>query len=55
VDGTPRVDLLAAPGAKPVASFGAGLVNVEVPPRTVMLLKLAPKALGGYSRYKRVP
>jgi glycosidase len=55
MDDTPLVDLLSAPSAKPVATFGAGVVTVEVPPRTVMLLKPAPKALGGYSRYKRVP
>jgi hypothetical protein len=55
MDDTPLVDLLGAPGAKPVATFGAGVVSVEVPPRTVLLLKPEPKALGGYNRYKRVP
>jgi glycosidase len=54
MDGTPLVDLLGAPDVKPAATFGAGVVTVEVPPRTVMLLKPAPKALGGYNRYKRV-
>jgi glycosidase len=55
MDDTPMVDLLGPPGAKPAATFGAGVVSVEVPPRTVMVLKPAPKALGGYNRYKRVP
>ncbi|HET9977604.1 MAG TPA: alpha-amylase family glycosyl hydrolase [Burkholderiaceae bacterium] len=55
MDDTPLVDLLGANGGKPVTGFGAGVVNVEVPPRTVMVLKPVPKALGGYNRYKRVP
>jgi glycosidase len=54
MDDTPLVDLLGPPGAKPVTGFGAGVVNVAVPPRTVMVLKPVPKALGGYSRYKNV-
>jgi glycosidase len=55
MDDTPLVDLLSAPSAKPAATFGAGVVSIEVPPRTVLVLKPAPKALGGYNRYKRVP
>jgi glycosidase len=55
MDDTPLVDLLGAPGAPPVTTLGAGVVSVEVPARTLMVLKPAPKALGGYNRYKRVP
>jgi glycosidase len=55
MDDTPLVDLLGANGGKPVTGFGAGVVNVEVPARTVMVLQPVPKSLGGYSRYKRVP
>jgi glycosidase len=55
MDDTPLVDVLGPTGAKPVANFGAGVLSIEVPPRTVMVLKPAPKALGGYNRYKHVP
>jgi glycosidase len=55
MDDTPLRDLLAAPGAPPVATFGAGVVTVTVPAETVLVLKPVPRQLGGYSRYKRVP
>jgi len=55
MDDTPLRDLLAAPDAPPPAVFGAGIVTVTVPPETVLMLKPAPRALGGYNRYKRVP
>jgi glycosidase len=55
MDDTPLVDLLGPPGAAPITNFGAGVVRIEVPARTLMVLKPAPKALGGYNRYKRVP
>jgi hypothetical protein len=59
MDDTPLRDLLAPPDAPAVAqspaTFGAGFVQVTVPAETVMLLKPAPRALGGYNRYKRVP
>jgi hypothetical protein len=54
MDDTPMVDLLLPPGSAPVASFGPGLVTVDVPAHGVRVLAPAPKALGGYSRYKRV-
>jgi glycosidase len=54
MDDTPLVDLLSPPGSKPVTGFGAGVVNVEVPPKTVLVLQPVPKPLGGYSRYKNV-
>ncbi len=54
MDDTPMVDLLGlVPNATP-ASFGPGFVTVEVPARGVLVLQPQPKALGGYSRYKRV-
>jgi glycosidase len=55
MDDTPLRDLLAPADAKPPAVFGAGVVTVTVPPEAVLVLKPEPRALGGYSRYKRVP
>ena len=55
------VDAWALPaGFGPIAplapvSFGAGFIKVELPPQGVVVLKACPKALGGYSRYKRAP
>ncbi len=55
MDDTPMVDVLGlVPGAA-LAGFGPGLITVEVPPQGVLVLQPQPKALGGYSRYKRVP
>jgi hypothetical protein len=55
MDDTPLRDLLAPPGSPAPAGFGAGFVQVTVPAETVLLLKPAPRELGGYNRYKRVP
>jgi glycosidase len=55
MDDTPLVDLLAAPDAPPVASIGSGFVTITVPARSALVLAPKEKALGGYSRYKRVP
>jgi hypothetical protein len=55
MDDTPLVDLLAAPDAPPVASIGSGFVTITVPARSILVLAPKEKALGGYSRYKRVP
>jgi glycosidase len=55
MDDTPMMDLFSAPDAKPVTTFGAGLLTVTVPPETVLALKPKERNLGGYSRYKRVP
>jgi glycosidase len=59
MDDTPLRDLLAAPDAPASArtptGFGAGFVQVTVPAETVLLLQPAPRELGGYNRYKRVP
>jgi glycosidase len=59
MDDTPLRDLLAAPDAPASArtptGFGAGFVQVTVPAESVLLLKPAPRELGGYNRYKRVP
>jgi glycosidase len=54
MDDTPLVDLLGTDPKAKVASFGPGLIQIDVPPHTVMVLKPAPKALGGYNRYKHV-
>ncbi len=54
MDDTPMVDLFAGPNAAPIATYGAGLITVTVPPETVLALKPVEKNLGGYSRYKRV-
>jgi glycosidase len=55
MDDTPMMDLFAPANAKPVATFGAGVMTVTVPPETVIALKPKERELGGYSRYKRVP
>ncbi len=57
MDDTPMVDVLGlVPAAELVPmSFGPGFVTVTLPPRGVVVLQPQPKALGGYSRYKRVP
>lgn len=57
MDDTPMVDLLGLvpPAALPPVSFGPGFITVSLPPRGVVVLQPKPKALGGYSRYKRVP
>lgn len=55
MDDTPMVDVLGlVPSPAPV-SFGPGFITVELPPQGVVVLQPQPKALGGYSRYKRVP
>jgi glycosidase len=55
MDDTPMVDVLGAVADAAPASFGPGFITVEVPPQGVLVLQPKPKALGGYSRYKRVP
>jgi glycosidase len=53
MDDTPLVDAFN-PGSKPLATFGSGFLTVVVPPNTALVLKPQERALGGYSRYKRV-
>jgi glycosidase len=55
MDDTPMVDVLGLVANPATMSFGPGFVTVEVPPQGVLVLQPQPKALGGYSRYKRVP
>ena len=55
MDGTPLVDVLGQVKGLPELHFGPGLVTVELPPRSVVVLQPRPAALGGYSRYKHVP
>jgi hypothetical protein len=55
MDDTPMVDVLGLVPSPPPMSFGPGFITVEVPPQGVLVLQPQPKALGGYSRYKRVP
>jgi hypothetical protein len=55
MDDTPMVDVLGLVSPPVVAGFGPGLITVEVPPHSVVVLQPRPKALDGYSRYKRVP
>jgi glycosidase len=52
MDGTPLRDVL---GAAPVG-FGInhGLLSVELPPQSVLVLQPQPQPMGGYSRYKNV-
>jgi glycosidase len=53
MDDTPLVDAFN-PNSKPLATFGPGFLTVVVPPNTALVLKPQERALGGYSRYKRV-
>lgn len=56
MDGTPMVDVLNAAGGTPARfTLIAGLLEVEVPPQTAMVLQPRPEPMGGYDRYKRVP
>ena len=55
MDDTPMVDVLGLVKPTVVAGFGPGFMTVELPPQGVVVLQPQPKALGGYSRYKRVP
>ena len=54
MDDTPLVDLLSDEASKAVATMGPGLITVTVPAQSVMVLQPVERALGGYSRYKRV-
>jgi glycosidase len=54
MDDTPLVDLLSDEPSKAVATMGPGLITVTVPAQSVMVLQPVERALGGYSRYKRV-
>lgn len=53
MDDTPLVDALR-PAGPAVATLGSGFVTVHVPARTALVLTPQERALGGYSRYKRV-
>jgi glycosidase len=55
MDDTPMVDVLGSNAPPFTTGMGPGFVTVEVPPQGVLVLQPKPKALGGYSRYKRVP
>ncbi|MBT9488906.1 MAG: glycoside hydrolase family 13 protein [Rubrivivax sp.] len=55
MDDTPMVDVLGLLATPPAVGFGPGFITVELPPQGVVVLQPRPKALGGYSRYKRVP
>jgi glycosidase len=55
MDDTPLVDLLGPPGAAAVSKLEGGFVKLELAPHSAMVLQPVERALGGYSRYKRVP
>ena len=54
MDDTPMVDVLAPADTPPVCKVDAAFLTVTMPPETVMVLSPRERALGGYSRYKRV-
>jgi glycosidase len=54
MDGTPLVDLLVAPGVKPVMEIGSGFLTITVPARSALVLAPKEQDRGGYSRYKGV-
>ncbi|HEX4858455.1 MAG TPA: glycoside hydrolase family 13 protein [Usitatibacteraceae bacterium] len=53
MDDTPMVDLLN-PQSAIITSIGSGFMLVTVPARSALVLAPKERALGGYSRYKRV-
>ncbi len=55
MDATPMVDLLSPTIEPPAGTVDAAFMTVTVPPETVMVLMPREQALGGYSRYKRIP
>lgn len=54
MDDTPLQDVLGLVPTHAPLTIGAGFVSVDLPPRGVLVLKPAPRAMGGYDRYKRV-
>ncbi len=55
MDDTPMVDLLSPKDEPPAGTVDAACMTVTVPAETVMVLMPHERALGGYSRYKRIP
>jgi glycosidase len=55
MDAGPLRDLLPVPAGTPALHVGSGLVNVQLPPRSVRVLAPDVSVQGGYSVYKRVP
>ncbi len=54
MDDTPLVDALAPAGAPPVCHVHSGFITVTLQPESALVLIPRERALGGYSRYKRV-
>ena len=54
MDDTPMVDLLTPADTPSVGNIQAAFITVTLPPETVLVLTPRERALGGYSRYKRV-
>jgi glycosidase len=55
MDDTPMVDLLSPADTPSVGVVGAAFMTVTVPPETVFVLVPRERAMGGYTRYKRIP
>lgn len=55
MDTTLMFDLLGPADAPPAGTIESALMTVTVPPETVLVLAPREPALGGYSRYKRIP
>lgn len=53
MDDTPMVNAFQ-PQSEALAVAGAGFMTVTVPPKSALVLQPKERALGGYSRYKRV-
>ena len=54
MDGTPMVNLLGPTDAPPAGTVDAACLTVTIPAETVLVLTPRERALGGYSRYKRI-
>lgn len=54
MDDTPMFDVLEATGVPAVSRVEAAFMDVTVPPETILAFMPRERALGGYSRYKRI-
>jgi hypothetical protein len=55
MDGTPLVDVLGQVSPKASFTLSAGMLSVELPPQSALVLQPQPQPMGGYNRYKHVP
>jgi len=54
MDGTLMIDLLSPADTPAISTVDAAFMTVTVPPQTVFVLTPRERAMGGYTRYKRL-